>query len=83
MIDAILEADHQVPRKQRNTANRVFERMRGQRGFDGGYTTVKGYVWQRRRTREMFVPLASGESAGDIPPNEYMRAADGYGGVCD
>ena len=28
VVDAILEADHQVPRKQRHTANRLFERLR-------------------------------------------------------
>ena len=59
VIDAILEADRQVPRKQRHTAKRIFERLRGEHGFDGGYTTVKDYVREhRRRTQEMFVPLS-------------------------
>ena len=59
VIDAILEADRQVPRKQRHTAKRIFERLRDEHGFDGGYTTVKDYVREnRRRTQEMFVPLS-------------------------
>ena len=59
VIDAILEADRQVPRKQRHTAKRIFERLRDEQGFDGGYTTVKDYVREnRRRTQEMFVPLS-------------------------
>ena len=59
MIDAILEADRQIPRKQRHTAKQVFERLRDEHGFDGGYTTVKDYVREhRRRTQEMFVPLS-------------------------
>ena len=59
VIDAILEADRQVPRKQRHTAKRIFERLRDEYGFDGGYTTVKDYVREhRRRTQEMFVPLS-------------------------
>ena len=59
VIDAILEADHQVPRKQRHTAKRIFERLRDEHGFDGGYTTVKDYVREnRRQTQEMFVPLS-------------------------
>ena len=59
MIDAILEADRQVPRKQRHTAKRVFERLRDEHGFDGQYTIVKDYVRERRRrTQEMFVPLS-------------------------
>ena len=59
VIDAILEADRQVPRKQRHTAKRIFERLRDEQGFEGGYTTVKDYVREhRRRTQEMFVPLS-------------------------
>ena len=59
VIDAILEADRQVPRKQRHTAKRIFERLRDEHGFTGGYTTVKDYVREhRRRTQEMFVPLS-------------------------
>ena len=49
VIDAILEADRQVPRKQRHTAKRIFERLRDEYGFDGGYTTVKDYVREHRR----------------------------------
>ena len=59
VIDAILEADRQVPRKQRHTAKRIFERPRDEHGFDGQYTIVKDYVRERRRrTQEMFVPLS-------------------------
>ena len=58
VIDRILEDDHRVPKKQRHTAKRIFERLRHEYGFDGGYTVVKDYVREhRRRTREMFVPL--------------------------
>ena len=59
VIDHILEDDLRLPRKQRHTAKRMFERLRDQYGSDGGYTTVKEYVRERRRqTREMFVPLS-------------------------
>ena len=59
VIDRILEDDLRRPRKQRHTAKRVFERLRNEYGFDGGYTTVKDYVREhRRQTREMFVPLS-------------------------
>ena len=59
VIDQILEKDHSVPKKQRHTAKRIFERLRDEYGFGGGYTTVKDYVREhRRRTREMFVPLS-------------------------
>ena len=58
MIDAIPETDRQVPKKQRHTAKRIFERLRDEHGFDGQYTIVKDYVRERRRTQEMFVPLS-------------------------
>ena len=59
VIDHILEGDHQAPKKQRHTAKRIFERLRNEYGFDGGYTIVKDYVREhRRQTREMFVPLS-------------------------
>ena len=48
-----------VLRKQRHTAKRIFERLRDEYGFDGGYTTVKDYVREhRRQSKEMFVPLS-------------------------
>ena len=59
VIDRVLEDDLRRPRKQRHTAKRIFERLRDEYGFDGGYTTVKDYVREnRRQTREMFVPLS-------------------------
>jgi hypothetical protein len=45
---AILEADRGAPPKQRHTAKRIFERLRAEHGFAGGYTIVKDYVRERR-----------------------------------
>jgi transposase len=58
MIEAILEADRGAPVKQRHTAKRIFERLRDEHGYTGGYTVVKDYVRPARlRLREAFVPL--------------------------
>lgn len=58
VIDAILEQDLSAPKKQRHTAKRIFERLRDEHGFFGGYGTVAVYVRSfRRRKQEMFVPL--------------------------
>ncbi len=58
VIDRILEEDRSAPRKQRHTAKRIFERLRDEHGFEGGYTIVKDYIRERRlRSREVFVPL--------------------------
>lgn len=59
IIDQILKDDPQQPRKQRHTAKRIFDRLKEEHGFPGGYTIVKDYVRLKRlRQREMFVPLA-------------------------
>jgi len=58
VIDAILEEDREQPRKQRHTAKRIYQRLREEHGFSGGYTIVKDYVRLRKlQQREMFVPL--------------------------
>jgi len=58
IIDSILAADIERPKKQRHTAKRIFERLRDEHGFTGKITIVKDYVagW-RQRSQEMFVPL--------------------------
>ena len=58
IIDSILLADNDRPKKQRHTSKRVFERLRDEYCFSGKITIVKDYIsgW-RQRTQEMFVPL--------------------------
>ena len=57
IIDQILEADKQVPKKQRHTSKRIFERLRDEHGFTGGITIVKDYIFAaRRRQRQAFRP---------------------------
>ena len=41
IIDAILKDDKLRPAKQRHTAKRIFERLKEEHGFTGGYTNVK------------------------------------------
>src|SRR5450759_5339974 len=58
VIDAILEEDKHRPAKQRHTAKRIFDRLRAEHSFPGGYTIVKDYVRAATlRGREMFIPL--------------------------
>jgi transposase len=57
-IDQILECDKAESKKQRHTAKRIFERLRDEHAYTGGYTIVKDYVRLRKLSqREMFVPL--------------------------
>ena len=69
VIDTILEQDKNQPAKQRHTAKRIFDRLRAEHAFPGGYTIVKDYVRVATlRRREMFVPLthAPGTAQADF-----------------
>ena len=69
VIDAILNDDKQRPPKQRHTSKRIFERLKEEHGFTGGYTIVKDYVRTTTlRGQEMFVPLVhpAGEAQVDF-----------------
>ena len=56
-IEQILKADQLLPRKQRHTAKRIWERLK-EAGFTGGYTVVKEAVRElTQRNQEVFVPL--------------------------
>ena len=58
-IEEILESDKAMPKKQRHTAKRIWERLR-EEGFEGGYTIVKDVVRElRTRRQEVFMPLIS------------------------
>ena len=56
-IQQILKEDQALPRKQRHTAKRIWERLR-EAGFTGGYTVVKDAVRElTQKSQEVFVPL--------------------------
>ena len=58
VIAEILKADQKAPRKQRHSAKRIFERLRDEHEFTGGYTIVKDAVrsWKQSQ-KEVFLPL--------------------------
>ncbi len=69
IIDQILVDDQTQPKKQRHTAKRIWDRLKAEHAFRGGYTVVKDYVRQARlRHKEVFVPLAHppGEAQSDF-----------------
>ena len=51
IIEQWLRDDVGQHRKQRHTAKRVFDRLREEHGFAGGYTIVKDYVREHQRRR--------------------------------
>lgn len=58
-IQEVLEQDKQEPKKQRHTAKRIFDRLKVECGYTGGYTMVKDAVQKWKAvTKEVFVPLS-------------------------
>jgi len=56
-ITEIINADKNLPKKQRHSAKRIYERIKDE-GYQGGYTQVKEAMRQIRRVkREVFMPL--------------------------
>jgi len=58
IIQQILADDEQAPPKQRHTFRRIFERLRDEHGYAGGYDAVRRYVGKTKRQHvETFIPL--------------------------
>jgi hypothetical protein len=58
-MEAWLEADKQVPRKQRHTAKRIFDRLQDEYGFRGCERSVRKYIASvREKPKDLYLPLA-------------------------
>ncbi|QDT88789.1 Integrase core domain protein [Gimesia algae] len=67
-IRQILADDESQPPKQRHTAQRIFERLRDEHGYLGGYDAVCRFVRKHRTNkRETFIPL-------DHQPGQRLEA---------
>lgn len=81
-VDAILEADRRVWRKQRHTARRIYERLAAETPYEGGYGIVKKYVRERKaqmRASDMaFMELvwAPGEAQADFGDADVVFCGD-------
>jgi len=67
-IAQIIEEDKALPKKQRHTAKRIYERL-GEMGYGGKYTQVKEAVREFLRVKqEVFMPLVhrAGEAQVDF-----------------
>jgi transposase len=58
-IHRVMDGDRGLPRKQRHTATRIYNRLKTERGYRGAYTAVRELVAEiRAAKREVFVPLS-------------------------
>ena len=78
VIDDILRTDKALIKKQRHTAKRIFERLRDEHGYAGSLTTVTYYVReQKRRTKEVFVPLSHRPGHAQVDFGETLGVIGG------
>lgn len=78
IIDQILEDDESRLKKQRHTARRIYDRLREEHAFTGGYTIVKDYVRDARlRHKEVFVPLVHPPGDAQADFGEALAVVDG------
>ena len=78
IIRQILADDLQAPSKQRHTAKRIFQRLRDEHGYAGGYTVVKDYLREARATAlEVFVPLAHPPGHAQVDFGEAVAVIGG------
>ncbi len=75
IIDQILKDDRLQKPKQRHTAQRIYDRLKAENGYDGGITIVKDAVraWHRHKA-EVFVPLSHppGEAQADFGEGDIL-----------
>ena len=79
IIHAILEADRQAPKKQRHTAQRIFDRLREEHGYTGCASIVRAAVHDWKQTQaEVFVPLSQppGAAQADFGEAEVVVAGE-------
>ncbi|MBW1739474.1 MAG: IS21 family transposase [Deltaproteobacteria bacterium] len=76
-IKEILEQDKTMPKKQRHTAHRIWQRLQAE-GFTGGYTIVKDAVREIKKTnKEVFMPLKHPPGEAQIDFGQAVVKMDG------
>jgi transposase len=77
-IAKVLADDKKAPRKQRHTAKRIFDRLKKETDFDGGYSCVKETVRRlRQNTHEVFVPLKHVPGEAQVDFGHALVRVDG------
>jgi transposase len=78
IIHQILADDGQAPKKQRHTAQRIFERLRDEHSYQGGQTVVKAAVraWKLSH-QEVFLPLSHPPGEAQVDFGEATVSLNG------
>ncbi len=77
LINEWLESDAAVPRKQRHTAKRIYDRLCEEANYTGGYSSVKRYVKKKRFMLRQgavgYLPLAHPMAYAQVDFGEFLR----------
>ena len=77
LINEWLEGDVTAPRKQRHTAKRIYDRLRAEASYTGGYSSVKRYVRKKRFVLRQglagCLPLAHPMAYAQVDFGEFLR----------
>jgi len=79
IIEEILKQDQSVHRKQRHTKHRIFQRLRDEHHYPGGYPAVKEAVRDLElRSQEVYVPLTHrpGEAQVDFGTAQIIHQGE-------
>ena len=75
-IDRWLEDDRKVPRKQRHTARRIYDRLVEECGYRGSYSSVRRYVHRKKKllgsVTEGFLPLDAPQGCAQADFGEFL-----------
>ena len=75
-LDKWLETDKKLPRRQRHTARRAYDRLCEEKGYKGSYSSVRRYFNKKKQTMNMasegFLPLAQPEAEGQVDFGEVL-----------
>ncbi len=78
-IDRWLEADTKIPRKQRHTAKKVYERLVEEEGYVGSYSSVKKYYRKKKyllglknKSEDGFIPLVHPAGSAQLDFGEVI-----------
>lgn len=83
VVDEMLRADLEAPRKQRHTVRRILQRLTTEHEFAAAYTTVRDYV---RRRRPQIVAAARDQQhrvLDGMVPQEHEAGAEGEVDFCE
>ncbi|MPM42023.1 hypothetical protein SDC9_88685 [bioreactor metagenome] len=76
IINEWLEGDRKIPRKQRHTVKRIYDRLRDEKGFRGSYSSVKKYVRKKKyvmkAASEGYLPLAQPSGNGQVDFGAFL-----------